>query len=215
MDRQRYIPGDQILHPGTGRTEYYQDTNGVTFRETRHDAHGNKFTTSYALDPATRYGYSGPGGPPQSPYGTDPAQQYGYTVLGVQLPRRRQVPAAPGWGPAAPTSYGRDLGARVSAATGTMYRNAEPSGADGTVLVLFLALALLFAVLPLGIAFLVYKAARRRGRDARQTVITIGLAEPTWALLLWHWMAHQAWWPAMVALVLPTGYAALARWHRG
>ena len=91
------------------------------------------------------------------------------------------MPAAPGWDPAAPAPYGRDLGARASAATGTTYRNAEPSGVDGAVLVFVLALALLLAVLPLGIAFLVHRTARRRGRDARQAVITIGLAEPACA----------------------------------
>ena len=214
MDRRRYIPENQVLHPGAGRTEYYQDTNGAVFRETRHDAHGNNFTTHYALDPAIRYGYSGPGATPQSPYGTDPARLYGYTVLGGQSPSPRQVPAAPGWGPAPANPYGRDLGARANAAVShTNYRNAESSDVDGALLLAVIALALLFAVLPLGIALLVHRRAKQCGRNARRAVITIGLAELAWALLLWHWMANQALWPAVVALLLPVGYAILARWR--
>lgn len=97
MDQERYIPGDKVLHPGTGRTEYYQDANGAVFRQIRHDAHGNNFTANYALDPAKRYGYSGPEAVPRTSYGTDPDAQYGYTVLGGHhQPRPRR--SAPNWG---------------------------------------------------------------------------------------------------------------------
>jgi hypothetical protein len=213
MDRKRYVPDNQVLHPGAGQTEYYQDANGAVFRVTRNDAHGNKFTTNYALDPATRYGYSGPGAPPPSPYGADPAQQYGYTVLGGQSPAPHRAPSMPGWGPAPGNFGGPDLGARLdSAVSNVTGRNAARSGeADGASVLAFIALVLLVAALPLGIACVVHRRARRSRRDVRQAVITIGLAEPAWALMLWAWLGGHALWPALVALLLPAGYAVFAR----
>jgi len=214
MDRERYIPGDQVLHPGTGRTEHYQDANGAVFRQTRHDAHGNNFTTSYALDPAIRYGYSGPGGPQRSPYGPDPAAQYGYTVLGgvaPQAPHASRPQASPGWAPAPRSPYpARDLGARIGGATG----NARPAGSDGAALIVFLAIAVVAAGWPLGIAYLMRKHAKARGRDSARAAIAIGLTEVSWLLLLWHWLAHGPLWPSLAALVLPVGYTGWVRWSR-
>ena len=191
MDRQRYISGDQVLHPGTGRTDYYQDVNGAVFRQVTHDAHGNNFTTNYALDPATRYGY---------------------TVLGGQSHHHRHSAPVPYMGPMPAGPYISDSGTNYDTAT---YWDSERSGGgDGAAIVAVLILVFFVAVLPLWGARAMHRAALRRGRDVRYAAITIALAEPAWLLFLWHWIWHQAWWPAAVALALPISYAAIKRWTR-
>lgn len=190
MDRERYIPGDPVLHPGTGRTERYQDANGAVFSETRHDAHGNKFSTHYSLDPATRYGY---------------------TVYGGQHQPRRPRRPVPDWGPRpASPNAGRDLGARLDAATRQATGNAQPTQADGAVMAMVLILMLLVASLPLGIAYLLW----RKIRTLTAPVIALGLTEPAWLLLMWAWLASGPIWPALVALLIPLGYALYARYQR-
>ncbi len=209
-DRKRYTPGDPILHPGTGRTDYYQDANGAVFKDTRHDAHGNKFTTVYDLDPAVRTGYGGPGG-----LQTDPAQRFGYTVYGggTPSPRQGQVRApAPAWGQGPVNSGGSDQVARINAAASGYSRQSE-AGVDPFLVMVALGLMLLAAVLPVGIAYLVHRTGARRGRDVKHVTITLALFEPAWALFLWHLFAHQMWWPSALALLIPAGYAAYLRWR--
>lgn len=189
MDRERYIPGDQVLHPGTGRTERYQDANGAVFSETRHDTHGNKFSTHYSLDSATRYGY---------------------TVYGGQAPRRPRH-HAPTWGSGPNRQYnGSNVADRISAATSQAAGSYRPAEADGAVMAVVLILMLLLASLPLGIAYLM----RRRTGTMTTAAITIALAEPAWLLLLWSWLVNGAFWPAPVALLIPLGYALYVRYQR-
>lgn len=193
MDRQRYIPGDQVLHPGTGRTDYYQDVNGAVFRQVTHDAHGNNFTTNYALDPATRYGYTVPGGHPRHQRHSAPASYMGPT------------PAGP---------YISDSGANYNNTAAYWDNEQSGGGGDGAAIVAVLILVFFVAVWPLWIARTMHRAALRRGRDVRYAAITIALVEPAWLLFLWHLIWGHAWWPAAVALAVPIGYAAIKRWAR-
>lgn len=189
MDRKRYTPGDQVLHPGTGRTERYQDANGAVFSETRHDAHGNKFSTHYSLDSATRYGY---------------------TIYGGQAPRRHRRHAQT-WNPRPNPQYnGSNVADRISAATSQMTGNYRSTESDGAAMGLVLILMLLLVSLPLGIAYLM----RRRTGTMTTTAIVIALAEPAWLLLLWSWLANGVLWPAVVAFLIPAGYALYVRYQR-
>ena len=81
-------------------------------------------------------------------------------------------------------------------------------------MLVLLAAALAIAIPPAGIAYLANRMAIRRGRDIKQFVITLALFEPAWALLLWYWLTHVAWWPSLVALLIPAGYAAFIRFWR-
>ena len=209
-DRELYIPGDPVLAPGTGRTVYYQDTNGAVFQEVRNDAHGNKFTTVHSLDPAVRTGYAGQGG-----LETDPAERFGYTVYGGRTPHPgpRQAPsAAPEWGPTPAGSEGTDIAARTGGAINDYRPQSTGNGnAEAFPIMVGLVVMLALAALPVGVAYLVHRSAGRRGRDLKQTAIMLALFEPAWVLLLWSWLGNLAWWPSLLALLIPAGYAAYLR----
>jgi hypothetical protein len=135
--------------------------------------------------------------------------------ISQQPQRAGGAQGAPAWGPA-PVNYGgSNVGTRITAATGNLSRDnqGDPAAAAFLMLVL-LAAALAIAILPAGIAYLANRMAIRRGRDIRQFAITLALLEPAWALLLWYWLTRAAWWPSLVALLIPAGYAAFIRFRR-
>lgn len=197
MDRERYTPGDGLLHPETGLTEWFQDANGAVFKETRHDAHGNRFTHNYALDPAERYGYS-------------------YAGNGSHRHHRHAapIPAAASGTYSSPTNFtNSDTVTSASTVTGDFY---SPSLSDADIeaagqgLLWIALLVVAFIALPVCVAIQVYRVGARSGRVAESAIVALVLAEPAWLLLLWSWWGHLAWWSVAIALILPAGYVVRA-----
>ncbi|MFJ9916842.1 hypothetical protein [Actinacidiphila glaucinigra] len=69
MDQERYVPEpNQVLHPGRGARERFNDQNDAVYETTHYDPSGHAFTQNHQLGPAERYGYKYVGGSvPQAP----------------------------------------------------------------------------------------------------------------------------------------------------
>lgn len=171
MDRRRYVSDpNQTLHPGIGRTEYYNDTNGAVYQTQWHDSHGNTFTQSNQLGPAERYGYN---------YVTGNA-----TPPPVWSPNWPQ----PGGGGHDEPTYTPDP--RMVAVSQDMGRQmtAPPSEDGGGIILLVLGVLCAVVGLPLIVAILAHRHADRRGKQVTAIESLALLWQPAWLVWLWYWV---------------------------
>ncbi|MET7988483.1 hypothetical protein [Streptomyces sp. NPDC005281] len=186
MDSERYIPDpNQTMHPGTGRVERYNDTNGAVYETTWHDAHGHTYTTGHQLGPAERYGYDYVGGAPSA---TRPQTSW-------QAPD--VVPAVPSDDHFINTSPDRNRGSDDEGEQGL---------SEGFGILVLVALGVVLGPLILG--FFGVFGVPRRSRWLGYFLIAL---EPGWLLWLRYWLADDAsMWPAVVLTSIPFAVLAVA-----
>lgn len=192
LDQERYVAEpNQVLHPGRGRTERYNDANGAAYETTHWDAHGNAFTQNHQLGPAERYGYNYAGaGTPSGHHA--PAQSWAQPTAGV----------------AAAAGAAGAVGAVHNMASEFVHRDQDDSGeGDGAGAVIVLVVAVAVALGPLILGVWMFRRARARGTTTAHATLVL-LMEGAWLATLWAWLfdggtseEFMAWGIAFTAVV--------------
>lgn len=200
MDHERYIPDpNQILHPGQGTTEYYNDANGAVYSRKTHDGHGNTYTHNEQLGPQERYGYTYYTGSPHT------------TGAGPHAPTDQWATAEPLNPPFEPVASGPAY---------SQFGAADRSDHDGSGEGAAIAVALLAAAiaLPAVVGYFLRRRALDRHANADLGWMFIAL-EPAWIAWLWHWLsadngATASVWPATLLTIVPPVWLALRSYRR-
>ncbi|MGA5823339.1 hypothetical protein ACPC54_36430 [Kitasatospora sp. NPDC094028] len=203
MDRERYVPDpDQLLHPGQGSTEYYNDANGAVHSRKTHDGHGNTYTHNEQLGPQERYGYQYYPGPPPT------------AAPGSRASTDQVAGPAPHPAPAEPLASGP-----APSRVGPAGRSDQGTDGDGEGAAVALALLSVGIALPAVVGYVLRRRAlaRRANTDPGWAFIAL---EPAWLAWLWIWLiaddveALTVWRAALLTIAPPLWLALRSRRRR-
>ncbi|MFB6672970.1 hypothetical protein ACFCWG_11345 [Streptomyces sp. NPDC056390] len=153
-----------MLHPGKGRIERYNDSNGAVHETTHLDAHGNAFTTNHQLGPAERFGYN---------------------YVGADAATVHHAPAQ--WVPAAGAAAVAGVaGAEAYHDIGSDFvrdNNSDSLEDAGPLIAFLLIVAVLVALGPLFLGVWMYRRARQQRTTTTHATFAI-LMEGAWLAVL-------------------------------
>lgn len=171
MDKERYVAEpNQVLHPGQGRVERYNDANGAVYETTHLDGSGHAFTVNHQLGPAERYGYN---------------------YVGADAPQARRTHSQP-WAQPAAGAAAAAVGA-VGAAevyhdvASDFVRRNQSDEDDGAAILIALVIAAVVALGPVYVGVRMLRRAKERGTTTTHAKFVF-LMEGAWLATLWGWL---------------------------